>query len=266
MGKTNQLSLAQLRDLFRLLGEVRELGFTSSVWRRHMLQGLRKLVDADLAHAGEAPLPCSPVHPQFLGIEIDAVTERDRLEVYNWLIHVRDYTSDPCVEAMSKIIHRSFTCTRQQLAPNHLWYRRPDLDAWRTLGADYFIYSHQLLLNHRCIHLISLNRSWGRRAFSERERKLVAIFHEELGQLWRNQSSDTVTHLPPRVAQTLDLLLEGDHEKRIAIRLGISRHTVHDYIKVIHERFGVSSQAELIGRLYHEHIHKGPRLCCDFRM
>jgi DNA-binding CsgD family transcriptional regulator len=31
-------------------------------------------------------------------------------------------------------------------------------------------------------------------------------------------------------------------------KLGISRHTVHDYVKSVYRRFGVSSRAELLAR------------------
>ena len=52
--------------------------------------------------------------------------------------------------------------------------------------------------------------------------------------------------LGPRLQQTLQLLLAGDGEKQIAAKLGISRHTVHDYVKAIYRRFGVCSRAELL--------------------
>jgi DNA-binding CsgD family transcriptional regulator len=55
--------------------------------------------------------------------------------------------------------------------------------------------------------------------------------------------------LPRRVRQTLDRMLAGDSEKQIALRLGISRHTVHVYVKTLYRRYAVSSRGELIARL-----------------
>ena len=52
--------------------------------------------------------------------------------------------------------------------------------------------------------------------------------------------------LSPRMAQTLTLLKCAYAEKEIANRLGISRHTVHVYVKALYRRFGVSSRAELL--------------------
>jgi DNA-binding CsgD family transcriptional regulator len=52
--------------------------------------------------------------------------------------------------------------------------------------------------------------------------------------------------LGPRLRQTLDLLLAGDAEKQIAGKLGLSQHTIHDYVKAVYRRFGVGSRAELL--------------------
>ena len=54
--------------------------------------------------------------------------------------------------------------------------------------------------------------------------------------------------LPPSLRRTLDRLLLGESEKQIAEKLGISRHTVHGYIKQLYARLGVHSRAELMAR------------------
>jgi len=50
----------------------------------------------------------------------------------------------------------------------------------------------------------------------------------------------------PRLSQTLAALLEGCSEKQIAIKLELSRHTIHNYVKALHQRLGVSSRGELL--------------------
>lgn len=54
--------------------------------------------------------------------------------------------------------------------------------------------------------------------------------------------------LSPRVAQTLERLLAGDSEKEAAARLGLSRHTVHVYVKTLYRHYDVSSRGELLAR------------------
>ena len=48
--------------------------------------------------------------------------------------------------------------------------------------------------------------------------------------------------------QTLERLLAGDSEKEIAVRLRLSPHTVHVYVKSLYRRFGVCSRGELFAR------------------
>lgn len=54
--------------------------------------------------------------------------------------------------------------------------------------------------------------------------------------------------LSPRQEQVLEQLLAGRSEKEAAAGLGISRHTVHVYVKSLYARFGVHSRAELMSR------------------
>ena len=54
--------------------------------------------------------------------------------------------------------------------------------------------------------------------------------------------------LSRRAAQTLEQLLGGASEKEIADRMGLSAHTVHQYVKTVYRSFGVRSRAELMAR------------------
>jgi DNA-binding NarL/FixJ family response regulator len=78
----------------------------------------------------------------------------------------------------------------------------------------------------------------------------VRLFHIELGRLWKQdllrQARDPSMKLPPRLKQTLDALVAGRSEKEIASNLSLSRHTIHNYVKALHQRFAVSSRGELL--------------------
>lgn len=54
--------------------------------------------------------------------------------------------------------------------------------------------------------------------------------------------------LAPRVRQVLACLLEGDSDKQIGVRLGLSIYTVNQYTKTIYLHFSVNSRAELLAR------------------
>jgi DNA-binding NarL/FixJ family response regulator len=71
--------------------------------------------------------------------------------------------------------------------------------------------------------------------------------------LWKKdaiqKAQDPASDLPPRLAQTLAELQAGSSEKQVSIKLGISRHTVHNYVKALHRRLGVSSRGELLAKM-----------------
>jgi DNA-binding NarL/FixJ family response regulator len=54
--------------------------------------------------------------------------------------------------------------------------------------------------------------------------------------------------LSTRECEVLDLLARGHPEKQIADKLGISRHTVHTYIRRIYEKLQVHSHAQAVAR------------------
>jgi DNA-binding CsgD family transcriptional regulator len=58
----------------------------------------------------------------------------------------------------------------------------------------------------------------------------------------------TSADLPLRMRQTLEGLLAGDSEKQVAAKLGLSRHTVHVYVKQLYKHYDVSSRAELLAQ------------------
>ena len=43
--------------------------------------------------------------------------------------------------------------------------------------------------------------------------------------------------------------MEGDSEKQVAMRMGLSRTTVHQYVTMLYRRFDVQSRAELLARV-----------------
>ena len=59
--------------------------------------------------------------------------------------------------------------------------------------------------------------------------------------------------LTHREQEITRLISYGCSTDEIASRLGLSRHTVRDYIKVIFEKVGVGSRGELVARIFAEH-------------
>jgi DNA-binding NarL/FixJ family response regulator len=93
----------------------------------------------------------------------------------------------------------------------------------------------------------------GGRDFSHREVRLLEFFHGELRPLIGRQlvsaSEPSPENLSRRLRQTLACLAEGDGEKQVAARLGISPTTVHQYVTVLYRRFGVQSRSQLLAHV-----------------
>lgn len=62
----------------------------------------------------------------------------------------------------------------------------------------------------------------------------------------RTSGFQEVASLRARERETLELLLTGASEKQIAASLGISTHTVHQYVKRLYRYLGVTSRAQLM--------------------
>ncbi len=101
--------------------------------------------------------------------------------------------------------------------------------------------------------VITPRRAPGDQDFTLRERRLLNILHAELGRLIRGPLDSAldpnVTQLSPRLRQTLDCLLEGDSEKQVAARLGLSTTTVHQYVTALYRHFRVQSRSQLMARV-----------------
>ncbi len=81
------------------------------------------------------------------------------------------------------------------------------------------------------------------RPFTDEDCHVLHLMREGLGQMFREP-----VELAPRVREVLGELVTGAADKEIAARLGISPHTVRQYVKTIFRVYGVSRRAQLLAR------------------
>jgi len=102
------------------------------------------------------------------------------------------------------------------------------------------------------VGVITMFKKFGAPHFSDRDTRISHILISEVGWLhddsWPNHPRHEISDLSPRLRSVLTLLLHGEARKAIAHKLGLSIHTVGDYIKSVYRHFSVHSQAELIRR------------------
>jgi DNA-binding CsgD family transcriptional regulator len=143
---------------------------------------------------------------------------------------------------------------RSELVPDRKWERSWDYhNLHLAIGIDHTIWCFRSIPGTADeVNGVIMCRPVGRRDYSPRQKAIVREVHAETGPLVGGPlarfTDPAPSELPPRVRQVLRCLLEGDADKQVAARLGLTRHTVNEYVKVIHAHFGVCSRGKLLAR------------------
>lgn len=254
MGESRRLRLKDVRSIYRLIGECRDLGADHVAWRTHLLSELCRLLDMQVGMAGETPDPGS-FRCDSLNRVIEFGWPESKQQAHFWRFVDRGAIfSDPMIVAMGKLPPGKIVTRRQsEMVPKDLWYRSLHFNEYhREFGMDGGILSLQRLeLNGRAtMYGICMRRPLGGKPCTSRERRLLHWTHHELGPLIGRQlaapSEPSPAHLPPHLHETLTHLLRGFSEKEAAARLGVTKDTAHNYVKSIYRHFGVRSRPELM--------------------
>jgi len=255
------VTLRDVRAAFRLVSEIRELGAAPTHWRAHLASRLLRLINADTCLAAEAVLCRNRAGPRWLGTVVAGLTDPRLVAIYQALIQHGAFGFELDLTGLANRANTTICTTRQQMAAGRPWGQRSDYDPWRTLDCEYFICSNQYVPAWKCVHIIVLTRSSRRRAFDQREVRLVALLHAELGRLLRRPRRDPDVGLAPQLRRTLECLAAGLSEREVAARLGMSPHTVHDHVKRLYRRFQAHSRAQLLAHLTWGPSPRTPALC-----
>jgi DNA-binding CsgD family transcriptional regulator len=256
--KSSYLRLQDCRSIIRMVGECRELGDDPTTWRRHCVEQLARLVDADLGFCGE-----------IAGIR---ASKANTLGLADWgwgngfsqtvfLDHFDVIENDPANFAIirsyyEKMLQDDGVChSRRDMALDRDWYKSPDYQLIQhSIGADHTLWCFRSLPARSGDEFsgVTLVRTIGRRDFAMRDRLIVCEVHAALAPLIGGPlarfGEPSPRDLSVRAREVLRCLLEGDSDKQIAARLKLSRFTVNQYTKLIYRLFGVKARAELLSR------------------
>jgi DNA-binding CsgD family transcriptional regulator len=250
-----RLRLKDVRAAYRLIGECRELGRDAGAWRRHMLESLRQLVGSQVA-----------LHLQFEGFgtpaervvaPLDAgFMDADRAR---WLHYQRE--NGHHADLFRLRFYPGFTGALRTRSLDSVldlqeWHGSRDYNEYvGACGLDDRITSSVRLsrLPSAPVQTIVLLRSRSDGRYPRRAVRLVHLFHHEMVSLLGDKlalpdTADGKPPLPPRLQQVLACLLQGDGEKQIAARLGLSQHTVNRHVQRLYRRYEVRRRGELMFR------------------
>jgi DNA-binding CsgD family transcriptional regulator len=240
------LKLRDVRAAFRLVGEIREIGADPNKWRPHMCAQLGRMINAEIIVSSEIHFRATRAPGVYRVHDIGWGCDH---EGNTWQINtVREETPEAY---WLDVLGKSPATTAEGDSDEPVVAVKP-VKAKIVYGGSSFILSQYSLPHVGAVDQLGLHRAWGDKPFTSQQHRLVRLFHVELGRLWKedaiNKAQDPASDLPPRLAQTLAELQAGASEKQVSIKLGISRHTVHNYVKALHRRLGVSSRGELLAR------------------
>lgn len=254
MGRSNALRLTNVRTVFQLLGDCRDAGRTLGGWYPVALAGLNRLSGSLVTTGGLIRWGAEPVELFQNAWDVGWPTRRDRetwKEIMTGPRLAYQVTPVRVLQVRSSHVFRS----RPQLVPDREWLRSVERDDRRSLGQDDTVIS-LYWLRPGVFQLFSLNRATEDGRMDIRRQRMVKLFHQEAIRLFGTSlavDADPLAALSPRFRDVLVALASGDSEKQVAAKLVLSRHTVHDYIAALYQRFDVHSRAELIAAYWRLH-------------
>lgn len=258
MSKSASLRVREVRALIRLAGDCRDLGDDHIAWRWHFLEHLSGMVGADAGLNGELA-GCRALKNIDLGVLFWWPSGFSPPPF--WDAHLERFRDDGGYSPVMSEYHRfnrddpGHVRSRKEFVDDRDWYKSYDyLKVHEPLGFDNTLWCFRALPGTRADENsgIILVRAIGRRDFSGRDRLIVREAHAAISPLIGGPlarfADPSPRALTPRVRRILSCLLEGDSDKQVASRLGLSPYTVNQHTKTIYRHFGVQSRAELLSR------------------
>lgn len=238
--------------MVRLLGDVAHLDGGLNVKRRALMEGLCDLIEAKFWVWSTFRFDENPNNMMTINWLHGRLNESEAAKLGAAASNPNLRSMEE--EAMNVLIETESHVTRRrrQIVPDDQdWYSHPFNVAHRQGWVDDFIYSYLNVDEEDNIwSAIGFHRAWGKPAFSPRDSRIVHIIVREVRWLHEGSVPDSkgerTPQLAPRLRPVFALLIDGQTRKRIAHHLGLSVHTIGDYIKDIYKHFGVSGRMELV--------------------
>jgi DNA-binding CsgD family transcriptional regulator len=248
-----QIRAKGAREVIRLVGELHDLVDDPTALFAHMHAGIVRLVGAEgtivAMVRGFGSGAAVPVNPLIRGFTCAA----ERTVIMHGCSD--SILTEPGVAAVARLYTpgRAIARYRAEVVSDAAWNASDyGVEARRVAGISDTLYSFAPGGSPDDPLALGLLRAGGPR-FGDAERDLVQMFHEGMAPIYRwlvprplTGAALTAARLRPSHKATLRALLAGLGDKEIARRLGISWHTVRDYVNALFEQFGVASRTELL--------------------
>jgi DNA-binding CsgD family transcriptional regulator len=252
MGKSAALRLRDIREVFRLIGDVRDLRADPVAARQCIASGLCKLtggvhgftLDLEGMKPGMQLVSKQMViggHPDDNGLKYLIESQQA-----NHFRHI-----DPTTLWAIRSSSRRTARLKAEMFAKRVWEMHPYFNVhFKPAGLGDLLIGFYRRENEGSALGVSVARQRGDGQFTTRHRAIVELIIQELAELRSRGLFDTAATpaLTGRERQVLQELLQGSSLKQAAARLGLSRHTVDHHVKAIHRKLRVNSRGELFAR------------------
>ncbi|MGB7159742.1 MAG: LuxR C-terminal-related transcriptional regulator [Tepidisphaeraceae bacterium] len=239
-----------VQAILRLVGGAAELWYQPTLQREFTLDSLCNLLSAktavcyvlgDVLTGGENA--CGPA--AYVGLD-DAA--RERFDAF-----LRTGTPrDPVIDVLAALDGRVITLSRPDAVSDDDWYGSEHFAQVRQpLGLDHALYVKIVAASLGRQTIVMLSRPAGESAFTDRDAYLCELCLSEMAWPYTpdvDYTDPRIEALQPRLKKVMRHLLEGDSEKQVALKLGLSPHSVHQYVKQLYAQLEVSSRGELLAQ------------------
>lgn len=115
------------------------------------------------------------------------------------------------------------------------------IDAFRGGARGVFCRIHSIKLLSKCIRTVHGGQIWA----NNQNLDFLLEFLTQLKPLRLLKPGGGIGRLTPREAEVVRLLAEGMSTREISNKLGVTEHTIRNYLSMIYDKLGVSSRVEL---------------------
>jgi DNA-binding CsgD family transcriptional regulator len=251
MGRRSTLTNADIRNVMRLIGDMRDI--KGDAGRTQLIQGLCELMGARqgsvLHFQGFTPTG----NPRLDGFVGGGWASPEAARLWEATMATGNWRGDPVLNQATQVTTPSNAFRRCELVNDKDYYSSESYNLIaKAAGVDDTLVAWFQENTPGSVTAMAFQRGWGESQFSPRQREMMALVVDEMRVLYEagklNKNSPIPQNLPPRLSRLLGELLTGKGEKQIATALGLSRFTVNDYAKDLYRYIGVESRAELMAK------------------
>lgn len=253
MGLSQRLRLSDVRGVFRILSDARDLRHDPRQQEKVIVDAMVELLDADFGHAVRYA-EFRPHRPTSVKQVVFGSIQDDRVSRYvSEFGRTHDINDDP----MKPV-------TWDKTGPTHTTSRAKDIPFDELKNYKVFeALTEPAKINDAVLTFFryprshdtrgySFIRTLDKKEFTPRELRITHLLCSELHRLYLEgvlEERSPLDNLPPRLACLAQDLMTGLSQKEIARMRMLSYETVRSYTKELYERLAVSSREGLMAKL-----------------